>query len=127
MMPMTAALVAKAEMALATAERELAVDRNANYDAVCHHAEQCAERYLKARLMEEDIPFPEYTRHLVVLLELCLEEDAAWETFRGHLRTLTTLGFQAEVTEHITGFEAAKESLGLCREFRAAARQSLGL
>jgi HEPN domain-containing protein len=127
MMPMSEALVAKAEMALNTAERELAVEVGPNFDAVCQHAEQCVERYLKARLMEEDIPFPEYTRHLVVLLELCLEQDPTWETFRSHLRTLTTLGFQAEITEHITGFEAAKESLELCREFRAAARQTLGL
>lgn len=127
MMPMTAALVAKAEMALKTAERELAAEANPNYDAVCLHAQQCVERYLKARLMEEDIPFPEYTQHLVVLLELCLEKDAAWETFRSHLRTLTTLAFQAEITEHITGFQAAKESVALCREFRVAARQALGL
>ena len=127
MMPMSAALVAKAEMALNTAERELSVENNANFDAVCQHSEQCVERYLKARLMEEDIPFPEYTRHLVVLLELCLAQDPSWEAFRSHLRTLTTLGFQADLTEHVTGFEAAKESVELCREFRTAARQSLGL
>lgn len=127
MQPMSSALVAKAEMALSTAERELAVQDHANFDAVCLHAELCVEGYLKARLMEEDIPFPEYTRHLVVLLELCLEQDPGWETFRSHLRTLTTLGYQATLTEHVTGFEAAKESVELCREFRAAARQGLGL
>jgi len=114
MMPMTAALVSKAEMALSTAERELAVVEAANFGAVCHHAEKCAEFYLKARLYAEEIPFPEYTRHLVVLLELCLEQDASWEIFRSHLRTLTTLGFQSEDPDHTTTFDAASGCLGLC-------------
>jgi len=127
MMPMTAALVHKAEKALATAERELAVTEEPNFDAVCYHAEKCAEFYLKARLMEKAIPFPESTRHLVVLLELCLEPDTDWESFRAHLRSLTTLAFQADDPEFAIGYAAARGSLGLCRDFRAAARERLGL
>ncbi|MEL6262202.1 MAG: HEPN domain-containing protein [Cyanobacteria bacterium J06626_6] len=34
----------------ATAQRELDVTKNANYDAVCFHAQQCVEKYLKANL-----------------------------------------------------------------------------
>ena len=127
MNPMTLALVAKAESALATAERELAVRVRPNYDAVCHHTGMCAERYLKARLMEDRIPFPEYTRHLVVLLELCLEQDARWEVFRGHLRAITTHEFQAADPEYVTTFEAARESMDLCVAFRRAARAQLGM
>ncbi len=127
MKPLTTALIHKAEMALATARREFAVTEDANLDAVCLHAEKCAEDYLKARLMEDDVPFPESTRHLVVLLELALEQEPSWETYRGHLRTITTRGFQAEDPEHATTMDAAAESLELCLEFRDAARSGLGL
>ena len=41
--------VTKAEGDLGTAARELAVDNDPNYDAVCFQAQQCAEKYLKAR------------------------------------------------------------------------------
>ncbi len=127
MLPMTAALVTKAEMALATAQREMEVTDQPNFDAVALHSEQCAERYLKARLLEAGISFPESSHHLVVLLQLCLDLNPAWETFRHHLRRLTTHGFQAQEPEHLTPAEAARESLYLCTEFRAAVRLTLGL
>src|SRR2546421_5742031 len=36
----------------ATAQRELGAIQDPNYDAVCFHAQQCAEKYLKAFLQE---------------------------------------------------------------------------
>lgn len=39
--------VAKAEGDFATAWRELAATESPNYDAVCFHAQQCAEKYFK--------------------------------------------------------------------------------
>jgi HEPN domain-containing protein len=127
MTPTTSALIAKAEMALATAEREMRVEDRPNFDAVCFHSERCAERYLKARLHEAGVPFPESTRHLVVLLQLCLDLDPGWEVFRPHLRKLTTHGFQADDLNVLTSREAARESLHLCTEFRFTARRGLGL
>ncbi len=44
--------VAKAEADLRTAAREFAVLDAPNYDAACFHAQQSAEKYLKARLVE---------------------------------------------------------------------------
>jgi HEPN domain-containing protein len=52
MNPITLEWVEKAEGDFAAAERELAVVVDPNYDAVCFHAQQCAEKYLKARLQE---------------------------------------------------------------------------
>ena len=127
MLPLTASLVTKAEMALATAEREMAVQERPNHGAVCLHSERCAERYLKARLVEAGIAFPESTRHLVVLLQLCLDLDPEWELYRHHLRTLTTRGFQVDDPQTIMGRDAARECLDLGLEFRAAVRSRLGL
>jgi HEPN domain-containing protein len=42
----------KAEGDFATAQREIEVQQMPNYDAVCFHAQQCAEKYLKACLQE---------------------------------------------------------------------------
>jgi HEPN domain-containing protein len=58
MKPITAEWVEKAEGDFATARRELEIDVNPNFDAVCFHAQQCAEKYLKARLIEAGIRFP---------------------------------------------------------------------
>ncbi len=40
--------IAKAEGDYATAGRELRARRHPNYDAACFHAQQTAEKYLKA-------------------------------------------------------------------------------
>jgi len=44
--------VGKAEGDFSTAERELAVSSNPNYDAVCFHSQQCIEKLLKALMIK---------------------------------------------------------------------------
>jgi HEPN domain-containing protein len=50
--------VEKADGDFATAGRELRARRYPNYDAGCFHAQQVAEKYLKAFLQEHDRTFP---------------------------------------------------------------------
>ena len=57
MKPLTAEWVEKADADFATASREMRVRKAPNFDAVCFHAQQCAEKYLKAILQEVDLPF----------------------------------------------------------------------
>jgi len=71
MKPITQEWVNKAEGDFATAQRELQVQQMANYDAVCFHAQQCIEKYLKACLQEENIAFTKI-HDLSVLLNLFL-------------------------------------------------------
>ncbi len=52
MKPLTREWVDKAEGDRSTAQRELRVRKSPNFDAVCFHAQQCAEKYLKALLQE---------------------------------------------------------------------------
>jgi hypothetical protein len=52
MKPITSEWADKAEGGFATAQRELNVPDHPNYDAVCFHAQQCVEKYLKACLQE---------------------------------------------------------------------------
>lgn len=81
---LTAEWVTKAEGDYATASRELRVEDMPNFDAVCFHAQQTAEKYLKALLQENGIAFPK-THSLIELLELCLDIDDSLETLRADL------------------------------------------
>jgi HEPN domain-containing protein len=61
----------KAEGDYYTALREYRVRKHPNYDAAGFHAQQCAEKYLKAILQLEQIRF-EKVHDLMALLKLCL-------------------------------------------------------
>ena len=50
--------VEKAEEDLRTAEHTLTLGDNCPYGTVCFHAQQCAEKYLKALLVLHAISFP---------------------------------------------------------------------
>jgi len=69
MKPITQEWVNKAEGDFGTAQRENLVQEMPNYDAVCFHSQQCTEKYLKARLQEENIAFGK-THDLSRLLDL---------------------------------------------------------
>ena len=124
MKPMTKAWAAKAEADLATAEREAKVQYDPNFEAICHHAKECALHYLRARLEEAEIPFP-ITSHLVVLLELCLELEPSWDSFRDDLRFLTTSANQSMEAVSGTSQKTARQALDLARSFRDEARRGL--
>jgi HEPN domain-containing protein len=64
-----------------------------NYDAVCFHAQQCIEKYLKACLQEENIAFTK-THDLSVLLNLFLPIQPDWERLRPALEALTTFAIE---------------------------------
>lgn len=50
--------IAKAESDLLTASHTLKLGRRCPTDAVCFHAQQCAEKYIKALLVLQQIDFP---------------------------------------------------------------------
>ncbi|TLN02798.1 HEPN domain-containing protein [bacterium] len=75
MNPLTLEWIAKANADLQTARREIRVRQLPNYDAVCFHAQQAAEKYLKALIQENGEPIPRI-HSLVELLTLVGKEDA---------------------------------------------------
>lgn len=60
--------VEKAEHDLRNAEHTLTLDEDCPFDTVCFHAQQCAEKYLKAWLVYKAVD-PPRTHDLVVLLK----------------------------------------------------------
>lgn len=84
MNPITSEWVQKAEGDFATAKRELQVSIEPNYDAVCFHAQQCVEKYLKAKLQEANVQFGKI-HDLPTLLDLILPIETTWNTLRADL------------------------------------------
>ena len=126
MKPITAEWAAKAEGDFAMMERECQALGNPNFDGICFHAQQCAEKYLKARLCEADISFTKI-HDLVALLEQALEAEPQWETFREELAYLSDFAVTFRYPGESADAESALDAQRRCRMFRKAARNSLGL
>ena len=126
MKPMTAEWVRKAEGDFATVERECRARKNLNYDGACFHAQQCAEKYLKARLSEGDIPFTKI-HDLGILLEETLALEPLWEVFREDLAFLSDFAVAFRYPGDSADRESALDARRRCRRFRRTVRESLGL
>ncbi len=70
--------MAKAQGDFNVAQRELRARRSPNFDACCFHAQQCADKCLKAFLVSQKIE-PPRTHNWIDLLALCLPRDPAFE------------------------------------------------
>lgn len=126
MRPTTREWVEKAEGDFATLERECRVRKRPNYDGACFHAQQCAEKYLKARLCEAGIEF-EKVHHLVVLLEELLHIEPLWDVSRKDLAYLSNFSVAYRYPGETATRDDAIEALQRFRRCREAARLSLGL
>ncbi len=126
MKPMTREWVAKAEGDFAMVERESRARKNPSYDGICFHAQQCAEKYLKARLCEAGIEFAK-VHDLVALLEMVLKVAPEWERFREDLAFLTDFAVSFRYPGYFASQADAREAGRRCRLFRKAARAALSL
>jgi len=125
MKPLTAEWLEKAEGDFAVLERECRARKRPSYDAACFHAQQCAEKYLKAMLCERGAEFPR-THDLVSLLELVLRAENPWEHFREDLAYLSEFAVAYRYPGDSASRNHALDARRRCREFRKAARLSLG-
>jgi HEPN domain-containing protein len=122
MKPITQEWVNKAEGDFATAQREIQVEQMPNYDAVCFHSQQCAEKYLKARLQEENIAFKR-THDLSTLLDLLLPVQPNWATLRPTLDALTTYAVEFRYPGMSANQAIALQSFRDCVTVRQIIRQ----
>ena len=125
MQPATSEWVAKAEGDFTTALREYRARKSPNYDAACFHAQQCAEKYLKALLQEENIAFDK-THDLVKLLSL-LPTMIGLAALRGNLAMLSAAAVEYRYPGECAIRETAKESIATCESVRHEARLKLYL
>ena len=126
MKPLTAEWVDKAEGDFATAGRELLVGSAPNYDAACFHAQQCAEKYLKARLVEAGVSVSR-THDLVVILDSLLGIEPSWESLRQYAEPLTDLAVEVRYPGTCAEKDDALEAVECAARVRHNVRQALGL
>ena len=126
MKPLTREWIGKAEGDFTTTRREVQARKAPNYDAACFHAQQCVEKYLKARLQEATLPFGR-THDLSALLNLLLSVEPSWESLRPYLHALTTFAVGVRYPGESADKAMAREALALCRTVRRHIRLSLGL
>ena len=88
MKPITQEWVDKAEGDWGSLGREIRARKAPNYDAACFHAQQCAEKYVKAHLQEASIRFPK-THDLEDLLNLVLPTEPQCSSLLAPLQSLT--------------------------------------
>ena len=94
--------------------------------AVCFHAQQCVEKYLKARLNEASVPFPR-THDLEQLLNQTLAIEPLWAAFRPALKRLTDAALLPRYPGSVFTKAEAQRALKTCKAFRKEGRLSLGL
>ncbi|HLA96071.1 MAG TPA: HEPN domain-containing protein [Pyrinomonadaceae bacterium] len=122
----TAEWIDKAEGDWGTMLRESEVLIHPNYDAVCFHAQQCVEKYLKGRLIEADVPFRK-THDLLNLLEALSHVEPDWKTYHQILSKLSIYGVAGRYPGLLSNQTQSKEAVEICREIRDIVRKSLGL
>ena len=126
MNPLTLEWVEKAEADYATARRELRARKFPNYDAACFHAQQMAEKYLKACLQENGAPIPR-THNLVVLMDQCAAHDGSFALQRDLLVRLDRYAVVYRYPGESADRDEAKLTVRAADDFRHFARQRLGL
>lgn len=125
MQPLTAEWVAKAEEDFAVGCRELARSDSPAYNAVCFHAQQTAEKYIKAVIQESGVPVPRL--HDLSMLAKMVNNGDAFASVRGALSALSQLAVSARYPGYSANKRAATEALDTARQVRAFCRRLLRL
>ncbi len=107
-------------------QRGLRARKHPHYDGVCFHAQQCLEKYLKARLIAADAPFPR-THDLGRLLDLTLPFEPLWDTWRAELNLLSSYAVEFRYPGESATKEDARCAGRICRVLGERIRESLGL
>ena len=76
----------------------MCVDAERALDTACFHAQQAAEKYLKAYLSMKQMDFP-FLHNLAALVEICKGEDETLGQIRQSAESLTPYAVEARYDE----------------------------
>jgi len=125
MNPLTLEWLNKAEGDLTTARRELRARSSPNYDAVCFHSQQAAEKYLKAILQESGANIPKI-HQLMDLLALCLKFDSSYQFIYSDLVILEGYAVKFRYPGQSADKPEAKVAYKAAQAVRSFIRSKLG-
>jgi HEPN domain-containing protein len=126
MKPLTREWVEKAEQDWVSLNREIRARKNPNYDGACFFAQQCIEKYLKARLVESNRYFKK-VHDLTYLLGLVVEVEPLWISYEQEFRLLSDYAVEFRYPGASAKLEDAKDAMKVCKSFRKTARFVFGL
>ena len=126
MNPLTLEWIDKAEGDWITAGRELRARVRPNFDAACFHAQQSAEKYLKAVLQEYGQPVPR-THNLLDLMAICLKIEASYGLLRADLLALDPYAVRFRYPGEIADRAEARQAWQAAKAVRQFTRSKLGL
>ncbi|MFM9903189.1 MAG: HEPN domain-containing protein [Pyrinomonadaceae bacterium] len=126
MTPEISAWINKAERDWRSVLLEHSVERDPNLDAVCFHAQQCSEKYLKARLVLSSIAFRK-SHDLLYLHQLALDAEPTWHFLWQPLRDLTAFAVAIRYPGLDATQQQADDAIKHCRIVRLTVRRSLEL
>jgi HEPN domain-containing protein len=126
MKPSTAEWVGKAEGDWEMALKGYRARKNPVYDAACYHSQQCAEKCLKASLVEAGLAVAR-THDLLKLLNRILSSHSHWLMLRPPLNSLNKYSVLYRYPGHDATQADAKQAIQDCREVRRAVRVAFGL
>ena len=125
MNPLTLERVRKAETDYLMMKAGQQISAPDIHDAICFHAQQCIEKYLKAWLQEANIR-PPRTHELNVLLNLIVPTHPEWGTWRTDFAKFKPHAVDARYETFMTEADA-EHAVRVCTEVRAAIRAVLQL
>lgn len=125
MKPETQDWIEKAEGDWKVVQREMRAE-DPVWGVVCFLAQQCAEKYLKAFLEENNIPFKR-VHDLVILLEATKGLLPELEPLRERLAYLSVFGVAVRYPGVRADQFAAEDSMRTAKEVRIVIRGKLGL
>ena len=96
------------------------------WNTICFHAQQCAEKYLKARMEEGGVPIPK-SHDLDDLLNRLLPVEPLWAALRPGLQNLTDFAVDFRYPGHTARKPHAQRAMRDCKMVRREARLSLGM
>lgn len=126
MHPLAAEWVVKAEGDYVTARRERFARRAPNYDAACFHAQQMAEKYMKAFLQEHNLPVPR-SHDLVELLSICQPVEPTFALIEPDLKGLNGYAISVRYPGQTSGKDEAEQAIRQAVVVRRFMRERLGL
>ncbi len=126
MHPMTQEWVDKAETDYATIYLLVrAARRTPLWEPICFHAQQCVEKYLKARLVEANVFFPK-THDLDQLLRLVLAAEPTWAASSSPFPNMNVWAVPIRYPGPRATRPEAAVAVHTCRQWRVRVRRSLG-
>ena len=125
MNPLTLEWVERAEEDYAVVQ-QLRHGQHPVHNAICFHAQQCVEKYLKAWLQEADIPFPR-THNLKELLKLITPTFPDWRSWQDDFSVLSGHAVDSRYPGKFATVDDTTHAMHICNEVRRAVREQLKL